>query len=49
MAALLVEELAEIYIIPTPKDWRDAEKVIVLIDWEMPFYNGRGFIFIPLG
>ena len=26
-AALLVEELAEIYITPTPKDWREAEKV----------------------
>ena len=27
-AALLVEELAEIYTTPTPKDWREAEKVI---------------------
>ena len=25
-AALLVEELAEIYTIPTPKGWRKAEK-----------------------
>ena len=32
MAALLVEELAEIYITRTPKGWRDAKKVIVLID-----------------
>ena len=24
--ALLVEELAEIYTTPTPKDWRKAEK-----------------------
>ena len=27
-AALLVEELAEIYTTPTPKGWREAEKVI---------------------
>ena len=27
-AALLVEELAEIYTTPTPKGWRDAKKVI---------------------
>ena len=27
-AALLVEELAEIYTTPTPKGWRKAEKVI---------------------
>ena len=26
-AALLVEELAEIYITSTPKCWREAEKV----------------------
>ena len=25
-ATLLVEELAEIYHTPTPKDWREAEK-----------------------
>ena len=25
-AALLVEELAEIYSTPTPKGWREAEK-----------------------
>ena len=32
-AALLVEELVEIYITPTPKDWREAEKVkTVFID-----------------
>ena len=32
-AALLVEELAEIYTTPTPKGWREAEKVkTVLID-----------------
>ena len=27
-ATLLVEELAEIYSIPTPKGWREAKKVI---------------------
>ena len=32
-AALLVEELIEIYSTPTPKGWREARKVIVLIDW----------------
>ena len=32
MTALLIEELTEIYATPTPKGWRDAEKVIVLID-----------------
>ena len=31
-AALLVEELAEIYSTPTPKGWYEAEKLIVLID-----------------
>ena len=31
-AALLVEELIEIYSTSTPKGWRKAKKVIVLID-----------------
>ena len=32
-AALLVEELAEIYITPTPKGWRETEKIkTILID-----------------
>ena len=31
-AALLVEELAEIYTTPTPKGWHKAKKVIC-IDW----------------
>ena len=44
-AALLVEELIEIYSTPTPKGWREAEKVIVLID--SFFYNSRSPIFIP--
>ena len=35
-AALHVEELVEIYITLTPKDWCEAEKVKnILIDWEM--------------
>ena len=29
-AALLVEELVEIYTTPTPKGWRKAEKVICI-------------------
>ena len=45
-AALLVEELVEIYTTPTPKDWHGAEKSkLYLIDW-MSFYNSRGPIFI---
>ena len=31
-AALLVKDHVEIYSTPTPKGWREAEKVIVLID-----------------
>ena len=31
-AALLVEELVEIYSTPTPKGWCEVEKVIILID-----------------
>ena len=37
-AALLVEELIEIYSTPTPKGWREARKVIVLIDWLFLFF-----------
>jgi len=33
MATLLVEELAEIYITPTPKGWREAKKVKIDFDW----------------
>ena len=41
-AALLVEELAEIYTTPTPKGWHRAKKSkLYLIDW-MSFYNSRG-------
>ena len=36
-AALLVEELIEIYSTPTPKGWREAGKVIVLIDYVISF------------
>ena len=33
-AVLLVEELAEIYTIPTPKGWRKAKKSkLYLINW----------------
>ena len=46
-AALLVEELAEIYTTPTPKGWHGAKKVIC-IDWLDIFYNSRGPIFIPV-
>ena len=45
-AALLVEELVEIYSTPTPKGWCETRKIIVLIDW-LSVYNGRGPIFIP--
>ena len=45
-AALLIEELAEIYT-TTPKGWHGAKKSkLYLIDW-MSFYNSRGSIFIP--
>ena len=36
-AALLVEELIEIYSTPTPNGWRKAKKVIILINYL--FYN----------
>ena len=45
--ALLVEELVEIYSTLAPKGWREAKKVIVLIDCVISFYNNRGPIFIP--
>ena len=46
-AALFAEELIEIYSTPTPKGWRKARKVIVLIDCFISFYNNWGLIFIP--
>ena len=45
-AALLAEELTEIYSTPTPKGWHGAEKSkLYLIDW-MSLCNSRGPIFI---
>ena len=46
-AALLVEELTEIYSTPTPKGWREAKKKVIGIDWLYIFYNSWGPIFIP--
>ena len=48
-AAVLAEELTEIYSTPTPKGWLELKKVIdlyldSLID---SFYNSRGSVFIP--
>ena len=47
-AALLAEELAEIYSAPTPKGWPEPKKVsnLYLIDC-VSSYNSRGPIFIP--
>ena len=47
-AALLAEELAEIYSTPTPKGWSEPKKVndLYLIDCVF-FYNSWGPIFIP--
>ena len=45
-AALLVEELVEIYSTPTPKGWHEAKKVIG-IDWLVVLYNSQSPIFIP--
>jgi len=46
-AAILVEELAEIYSTPTPMGWPEPKKVsnLYLIDCVF-FYNSRGPIFI---
>ena len=44
---LFAEELTEIYITPTPKGWREAEKVkTILIDWEMYLQWPQVYIFI---
>ena len=47
-AALLAEELAEIYSTPTPKGWPEPNKVsnLYLIDWII-VHNSRVPIFIP--
>ena len=47
-AAVLAEELAEIYSTPTPKGWLELKKVIDFVfDWLMIFYNSQGLVFIP--
>ena len=35
MQPYLLKNSLSFYTTPTPKGWREAEKVIVLIDWEM--------------
>ena len=46
-AAMLAEELAEIYSTSTPKGWPEPKKgKLYLIDW-MSSYNSWGLIFIP--
>ena len=45
-AALLAEELAEIYSTPTPKGWPEPKKVIDLYLIDCVFYNSRGLVFI---
>ena len=46
-AALLAEELAEMYSTPTPKGWPEPKKVSNLYLIDCVFYNSRGLIFIP--
>ena len=46
-AAVLAEELAEIYSTPTPKGWLEPKKVNNLYWIDCVFYNSRGLIFIP--
>ena len=46
-AALLAEELAEIYSTPTPKGWLEPKKVNDLYLIDCVLYNSRGPIFIP--
>ena len=45
-AALLTEELAEIYSTPTPKGWPEPKKVIDLYLIDCVLYNSRGLVFI---
>ena len=45
-AAVLVEELAEIYSTPTPKGWSELKKVIDLYSIDCVFYNSWDLIFI---
>ena len=46
-AALLAEELAEIYSTPTPMGWPEPKKVNDLYLIDCVFYNSRCPIFIP--
>ena len=46
-AAVLAEELAEIYSTPTPKGWPEPKKVNDLYLIDCIFYNRRGSVFIP--
>ena len=46
-AALLAEELAEIYSTPTPKGWPEQKKLSNLCLIDCVLYNSRGPIFIP--
>ena len=46
-AALLAEELTEIYSTPTPKGWPEPKKVIDLYLIDCVLYNSRGLVFIP--
>ena len=46
-AAILAEELAEIYSTPTPKGWPESKIVTDLYLIDCVFYNSRGLIFIP--
>ena len=45
-AALLAEELIEIYSTPTPKGWPEPKKVSNLYLIDCVSYNSRGLIFI---
>ena len=46
-AAVLAEELAEIYSTPTPKEWPELKKVNDLYLIDCVSYNSRSLIFIP--
>ena len=46
-AAVLAEELAEIYSTPTPKGWPEPKKINNLYWIDCMFYNSRALIFIP--
>ena len=46
-AALLVEELIEIYSTPTPKGWREAKKVKTDFDWCVYVAIAEGLYLYP--